>query len=496
MQSLQTYPLPPRDGDDEATRRSYREACKSLGLSFSGAGGGDDDFPDPDDEDAANAALRELRLRSRERTLGLLRLFGPNSKELYSADVGGGGGGGGGGASAGSSSSSVVVGQSAGESPTARQSSNNGGGRNNPGANPNNGGGGGRGGTGRGKQMMTAKDGLLPRLTEEQIRKMVHSKDTALARILEEHESEMNVMATNMEELRMRTLKSSRLLKRRRRRARLAAVLGLVVATIGGSVYEYRRREQVRVEISTGREFERLSDAAAISELRGDVDALTSKLNDAEATIRYEEARYASILVEHEKLSRAHEDAQGKWLLDRRDLEHCRATRKELDAELLDVKARNAEVGEEVAWCRERLQNSEIAVLGMERAMKKSRDDMRAMMMMGGGGGAGGEVGGGGPGGRVGNLPSLADIAREIEAGVGGNKGLVATGADDNGGGGGNRREGKHRPVFTEMKYNRAFRNGVILRQAYSAAAGMLVSVLGGALFPGIARVIGMLFMG
>jgi hypothetical protein len=57
-------------------------------------------------------------------------------------------------------------------------------------------------------------------------------------------------------------------------------------------------------------------------------------------------------------------------------------------------------------------------------------------------------------------------------------------------------REGKHRPVFTEMKYNRAFRNAVILRQAYSAAAGMLVSLLGGALFPGIARVIGMLFMG
>ena len=34
---------------------------------------------------------------------------------------------------------------------------------------------------------MTAKDGLLPRLTEEEIRKMVHSKDTALARILEDH---------------------------------------------------------------------------------------------------------------------------------------------------------------------------------------------------------------------------------------------------------------------------------------------------------------------
>jgi hypothetical protein len=150
----------------------------------------------------------------------------------------------------------------------------------------NSGGGGGRGGTGRVRQMMSAKDGLLPRLTKEQIRKMVHWKDTALARILEEHESEMNVMATNMEELRARTLASSRLLRRRRRRARVAAVLGLAAAAIGGSLHEYRRREQVRVEISTGREAERLADAAAIAGLRGDVDALTSKLGDAEATIR------------------------------------------------------------------------------------------------------------------------------------------------------------------------------------------------------------------
>ena len=42
----------------------------------------------------------------------------------------------------------------------------------------------------------------------------------------------------------------------------------------------------MRVEISTGREAERLADAAAIAGLRGDVDALTSKLGDAEATIR------------------------------------------------------------------------------------------------------------------------------------------------------------------------------------------------------------------
>jgi hypothetical protein len=474
MQSLQTYPIPPRSDDDEATRRNYRKACASLGLSLKG---GDNDDPnggggDEDDDDETATTLHELRLRSRERTLGLLRLFGPNSKDLY-ADK--------------KLPKEVVArtAQSAGESPTHPR--RNGEPSNKPGAsNSHQHNISGRGG--RGKHMMTAKDGLLPRLTEEQIRKMVHSKDTALARILEEHESEMNVMATNMEELRLRTLASSQLLKKRRKRARLVSVLGLAAAIVGGVAYEYRRREQVRVEISTGREAERLTDATTIANLQKDVSALTSKLKDADATIRYEEARHASIQLEHERLLREHEETERKWLMNARDLEHCQATRKELDAELSDVKSRNAEVGEEVAWCRERLQNSEMAMLGMERAMKKSRDDMMAMMMSGSG------EGGGGAGGRVGKLPSLADIAREIEVGVG-SKGLAAIG-DDKGREGGDKREGNHRPVFTEMKYNRSFRNAVILRQAYSAVAGMLVSIVGGALFPSIAKVFGLLFMG
>jgi hypothetical protein len=471
MQSLQTYPIPPRNGDDEATRRNYHTACRSLGLSPSTSSPHEDDLDNPDgvDDDAA-AMLTELRLRSRERTLGLLRLFGPNLKDLYAV------------ADKPAESAVSRTAQSAGESPTSRLPA---------GVPSNNVGGsgqyhsGGRGG--KAKQMMTAKDGLLPRLTEEQIRKMVHSKDTALARILEEHESEMNLMATNMEELRSRTIASSRLLKKRRRRARLIAVVGLATAILGGVAYEYRRREQVRVEITTGREAERLADRMVIENLRKDVSALTSKLNDAEATIRYEETRYASILLEHDKLKLEHEEMEGKWLLDRRDLERCRSTRIELESELSDLRSRNADVAEEVVWCRERLQNSEMAMLGMERAMKKSRDDMMTMMTSGSSGVQG----------KVAILPSVADITREIDAGMGGGGGkdLAAMG-DDGKGNRKDKREGKHRPVFTEMKYNRSFRKAVILRQVYSAAAGMLVSILGGALYPGIARFIGMLFLG
>ena len=48
--------------------------------------------------------------------------------------------------------------------------------------------------------------------------------------------------------------------------------------------------------------------------------------------------------------------------------------------------------------------------------------------------------------------------------------------------------ENPHRPVQMEMKYNRSFRNAVILRQVYSAAGGMLLS----ALFPGVGKIVGL----
>ena len=117
------------------------------------------------------------------------------------------------------------------------------------------------------KANMTAKDGLLPRLTEEEIRKMVHSKDTALANILEEHESEMNVMAVNMEQLRKKGIATQSLMKRRRKRTRTAVVVGFILLLCGGTFYEYRKQEQVRTEIASGREAERRADESAISAL-------------------------------------------------------------------------------------------------------------------------------------------------------------------------------------------------------------------------------------
>lgn len=450
MQSLQTYPNPPTTSSHEEYNQ-YLKACTSLGIS-------------PGDEET----LQELRLRSRERTLGLLRLFGPNSKNMLTNiimeqdtnDVD----------TATNNSTRTCTMQSAGESPTAQSSSARRNTNNNNNSKsffendglqhtPN------RSSSSKKNRYgnsttpaMTAKDGLLPRLTEEEIRKMVHSKDTALARILEDHESEMNVMATNMEELRQRSLATARMIKKRRKRTRLIVGICVLFSIVGGVMYELHRREQVKVEIMTGREAERQADLATIASLKENVALLKSKLNDAEATIRYEEGRYEEVKDKYQKVTRTLEETEGRWLLDRRDLDHCRVTRKELDRELSDVKSRNVAVEEEVGWCRERLQGTERALEAMERALKSK------------------ESGGQSIGGDSGN-----------------DKGLVATTIseeDDSNKAEKKKQKGiKHKPVQMEMKYNKSFRNAVILRQVYSAAVGMFVS----ALFPGIGRVIGFL---
>lgn len=427
MQSLQTYPNP---GDPP---QLLKKACAALGM--------------PVDK----AVLQDVLLRSRERTLGLLRLFGPES-DLYAQN-------------------GARRQQSAGESSTAR----------------------GAGGdrktrsdglksgknrsaetqkaisakitakTGRrgGKQSMVAKDGLLPRLTEEEIRAMVHSKDAALAKILEEHESEMNVMASNMEQLRSKGLKTAALLRRRRKRTRIAAVLGMLLLVVGGGVYEFYKREQVKVEIATGREAERRADSEIIRALEKDVKSITSKLNDAEATIRYEEGRYDSIKSKYESSAKTLKESERKWLVDQRDLEKCRVSRKELDVELSAVKARNEETEEEVGWCRERLVNAERAMEGMERALKKKQGkDLTA------------------------REKREEDAAEALAEDV--SNGLPAPPGEGYS-------KGSLKPVKMEMKYNKSFRNAVILRQVYSAAGGILASLIANAIFPGLGKVLGLM---
>jgi hypothetical protein len=307
------------------------------------------------------------------------------------------------------------------------------------------------------------KDGLQPRLSDAEIRKLVHSKDTALAKILEEHESEMNMMATNMEELRMKEARIQAALKKRKKRTRLAVVLGVVFTICGGVCMEYYRREMVTREITAGREAERAADAETIRKLKSQVKNLSSKLQDAEATIRYEEGRYETIKASSSKTAKELEAMQVKWLMDQSELEKCRVQRKELDGDLTKLTSQHESITEEVGWCRERLESTERAMEGMERALKAKN-----------------EMPEGAP------APTLKEITKSIDA-----EADAAEKKKEMDG------KGKHnKPVQMEMKYNKHFRNAVILRQLYSAVGGVVASVIAQGLLPGIGRVISLLFLG
>ncbi|KAL7545365.1 hypothetical protein ACHAWF_008715 [Thalassiosira exigua] len=434
MQSLQGFPHP-----DESPA-ALRKACADLGV--------------PEDP----AALDALRARSRERTLGLLRLFGPDPRPLDDDD------------DAGAVWTATRQSPGEGTTPPSGKSRGDGLGKDRRAS---------RiaaataraGKKGKKAPATTPQDGLLPRLTEEEIRRTVHTKDAALARVLEEHEAEMNCMATGMEELRLKGLRSRQLLRGRRKRARILAVAGAVVLACGGGYYEYGKREEVRREIKEGREAERAADAATVAALKADVKDLEGRLGDAEATIRYEEGRHAKIQQKYDRTKAELEEKNAAWLLDRRDLDRCRADRKDLDAALTAATEQSAEAAEEAGWCRDRLADAERAVEGMERALKKRESGAS-------------------------QIPTLAEIEKEIEAASesGEGNGLVAT--KQGGGKGedkseGKKGKGKSKPVRMEMKYNRSFRNAVYLRQIYSAVAGMAVS----ALLPGIGRALALLFL-
>ena len=409
MQSLQTYPNPDVDKPE-----IVKQECGNLKID--------------------QKLLVSLRQRSRERTLGLLRLFGPKELNMVETD------------SIKGRDSPI---QSAGESPTSRNPPNRSNNRRAPSPNMN-------------PRSILPKDGLQPRLSDAEIRKLVHSKDTALAKILEEHELEMNVMATNMEELRIKEARIQAALKKRSKRTRLAIVLGVLLTMCGGLGMEYYRREQVAREITQGREVERAADAETIRNLKAQVKKLSSKLQDAEATIRYEEGRYETIKAASAKTSKELEAMQVKWMMDQGELEKCRVQRKELDDELAKLNSKHESVSEEVGWCRERLESTERAMEGMERALKTKN-----------------EMPQGAP------APTMKEIAKSIDA-----EADAAERKKEQDG------KGKQKPVQMEMKYNKNFRNAVLLRQLYSAVGGLAASVLFQGFLPGLGRVISFLFLG
>ncbi len=285
------------------------------------------------------------------------------------------------------------------------------------------------------RKSIVSKDGLEPRkFNEDNIRKLVHSKDAALAKIMEEHELEMNVIKTNMEALRSKERRSRVILQQRRTKTRNAILAVGVILIAGGLIVEHQRRQRIARAIALGREAEQKKNADMIAALKQKKEALSRKLADAEGVARFEERRSTTLEKGMEVWRSDIEDVEVKWLIDQGDLERCKVSSKAMGAESSQLKSRNDEMEEEAKWCASAL----------HRALKKTEafNNTAVAEKL-----------------HTNGIVERADSISISEAQT-------------------------NNPVKLEMKYNSAFRRGVRLRQAYSAVAGVVTSIVLQGLLP------------
>mmetsp|Transcript_11916 Transcript_11916/g.25163 ORF Transcript_11916/g.25163 Transcript_11916/m.25163 type:complete len:187 (-) Transcript_11916:23-583(-) len=120
------------------------------------------------------------------------------------------------------------------------------------------------------------------------------------------------------------------------------------------------------------------------------------------------------------------EDIEVKWLIDQGYLETCKVSSKTFDFEASQLKSRIDELEEEAKWCASAL----------HRAQKKTEA-----------------------------FNNTAATEKSFNNGSAERSDIISTSEAQT-----------NNPVKLEMKYNSAFRKGVILRQAYSAVAGVATS--------------------
>mmetsp|Transcript_20166 Transcript_20166/g.43809 ORF Transcript_20166/g.43809 Transcript_20166/m.43809 type:complete len:614 (-) Transcript_20166:38-1879(-) len=351
-------------------------------------------IPNPD-----NPAESNLCNRLKERTLGMLRPFGPNCK-MYT----------------------LVGGSTSNQSDDALSSNKN-------------------------SIRSNVKDknsGLDKKRTRQgfsnpDMKKLMRSKDVTLAKIMEEHESEMDALASSMEELRLKEQRTRIALRKRRKRARLLAILlgGSLIAV--GITVESRRRDFLANEIALGREAERLTDAETIAQLNNEKREMEKRLGVIEGKMRYQVNRNNNIDAQTRDIEKQIDDVDMKWWIDKAEIERCFVSQVELSDDLKREQLKKEEVDEESIWCRSRLRSQELEL---------------------------NELG-------------------HIRMGGGSEKGLIARSTTgDNA-----TNNGQHKPVYLEMKYNKSIRNAMLLRQTYSAVAGLAVSVFLQGLIPTVIKI-------
>ena len=248
----------------------------------------------------------------------------------------------------------------------------------------------------------------------------------------------MDALATSMEELRMNGERARVALRRRRKRTKVGAVIVLLIVIAGGLYIERQRRDLLDSEIEEGREAERMADLQTIGLLQEKKKELEQRLGVIEGKMRYQTNRNDELETKTQRAEKRSDDVDMKWLIDKAEIERCLASRVDINGALKNVKLKMEENEEELTWCRSHLRSKEMELNELEYVTAGGRTS---------------------------------------------DKGVVEAEGD------GDVEEG-NKLIALQMKYNKSIRNAMFLRQAYSAAAGVAVSIALQGLIPAVFRLI------
>lgn len=255
-------------------------------------------------------------------------------------------------------------------------------------------------------------------LGENEIQSLIQSKDSRIAMLIHEHEQEMDVLEKGMESLRSKHVRTRKLMKLRRGLLLVGAtILGVAVITFVNT-REHQWRVDVADGISAVREAERKANAKTIAKLSEKRDVLGRKVGDTEGTMRYLVNRNEGIDASIKELEAEMERVDMKYFIRMADLQRCVVQQKELGEALTEESIKMKEMNEELGWCQSRSHFMEKELNTLEHADTDQRD-------------------------------------KDDDSGLTGDQALNL-----------------------DMKYNKSTRHAVTVRQAYSAAAGLVVSTM------------------
>ena len=303
-----------------------------------------------------------------------------------------------------------------------------------------------RGGLGRASSSSSSSGGGRRSVlfTNDEMTSVMRSKDVALSRIMEEHEAEMENLASGIEELRSAESRMRDAFARRRWRVRLYALLSLVIVVGSGVVMEARRRDYLERELTHGREAERAEDLRTISSLAERKAELVGRLGVVEGKIRYQTNRNAKAEADVRDVEARLDDVEIKWLMDREEIDMCFASGVESGEDLRRERSMKDGIEEELDWCTSRLRSREEAA-----ASEEDGSERRVVVVD-------------------------VDVDVDVDLGDGDGGGATAV-ARSKWAEAAWRRRG---PVYLEMKYDRSVRDAMLSRQGYSALAGFGATVL------------------